>query len=92
MHDVRFARVVGFALFICSSLFSVPAFAQIEDQRSCEGLRDAVRKECRFLLGFWDPVSVSHSAGSRDDGHACDAAAFRRCGNHLRQLNQVCHR
>jgi len=30
MHHARFARLVGLAFFVCSSLFSVPAFAQID--------------------------------------------------------------
>ena len=30
MHDARPARFIGTALFACSALFSVPAFAQID--------------------------------------------------------------
>src|SRR5205814_3571895 len=69
----------------------LPLFAQLEDQRSSEGLRDAVRKERRFLLRFWDPGCVRCSSGSLDDGHACDAAASRRRCEYFGQLNQVCN-
>jgi len=51
----------------------LPFFAQHEDQRSGEGLRDAVRKERRFLLRFWDPGCVRCSSGSLDDGRGIRA-------------------
>src|SRR5262245_52479872 len=68
----------------------LPFFAKLEEQRSGEGLRDAVRKERWLLVQFWDwdPVRVRFGSGFLDNGHARGAAAARRRGQHLRHLSQ----
>src|SRR5437879_6360072 len=56
----------------------LPFFANLEDQRSGEGLRDAVRKERWFQVRFRDPVCLRFSSSSLDNGYPdCGSRKFQ---------------